>query len=106
MAEVWDAYRRHKPRCRAYVPKGLRRLISSALDENTVSDVTTVIDWAFKSADPIAAHLQENGYLGLDNILRVQKLPHRVMAAQEWKDGAGAAPSSMAWTPIYADEGE
>lgn len=92
---VWQAYRLHHPTAKATPPKAHQSLLRAAVAEHGAEAVVSVIRWAHQSEGGNARFLRgENPtgtvYLGLDNLLRKEKLPGRIELAA--KEEAGEAP--------------
>lgn len=86
---VWQAYRLHHPTAKATPPKAHQGLLRAAVAEHGAEAVVAVVRWAHQSEGGNARFLRgENPtgtvYLGLDNLLRKEKLPGRIeLAAKE-----------------------
>ena len=92
---VWQAYRLHHPTTKATPPKAHQGLLRAAVTEHGAEAVVAVIRWAHQSEGGNARFLRgENPggtvYLGLDNLLRKEKLPGRIELAT--KEAAGDVP--------------
>lgn len=92
---AWAAYRLHHPTAKATPPKAAAGLLRGAIKEHGAEAVVSVIRWVHQSDSGNARYLRgENPtgtvYLGLDNILRREKLPNRIELAA--KEAAGEAP--------------
>ena len=93
---VWQAYRLHHPTAKATPPKAHQGLLRAAVAEHGAEAVVSVIRWAHQSEGGNARFLRgENPsgtvYLGLDNLLRKEKLPGRIELAT--KEAAGDVPT-------------
>lgn len=92
---AWAAYRLHHPTAKATPPKAAVGLLRGAITEHGAEAVVSVIRWVHQSESGNARYLRgENPtgtvYLGLDNILRKEKLPNRIELAM--KEAAGEVP--------------
>ena len=96
---AWAAYRLHHPTAKATPPKASAGLLRSAIREHGADAVIAVIRWAHQSDHKQAAFLRDNGYLGLDNLLRKEKLPNRIELAQREEAGEVPKPKLSALPP-------
>lgn len=101
---VWQAYRLHHPTAKATPPKAHQSLLRAAVAEYGAEAVVAVVRWAHQSEGGNARFLRgENPtgtvYLGLDNLLRKEKLPGRIELAAKEEAGEVPKPKLSALPP-------
>ena len=82
--KVVAAWHRYHPTARATHPQRARTA-KKALAHQTVEELVLLIDFVHTADDKWAQWMRENDYLGLDYILRKEKLPDRVDKALRWQ---------------------
>lgn len=98
----WKAWTDRADMMRPTKPLGMPRSrgsrsdkpIRRALKKHSAEDLALVIRWAFWSSDFAAVHLRgevrgrgaQTVYLGLENLLRLTKIPGRLELAEAWRD--------------------
>jgi len=89
---IWEAWRKRQiypDRCVCSGP--IRSSIRSSLEQATVDSIVDLFEFAFDSDEPAAKfwqgqNAQKRKYLGLDNLLRANKLQDRLQLVYAWKD--------------------
>jgi len=110
--EAWRA-RQADPAACGLTPAS-QRTIRGALREGSAEDLSGLIEWAHDADDHAAAFLRGEGratrsYLGLDNLLRPEKIQGRLALVEEWhrrgsprhaaaSDSDGSEDASLGWT--------
>lgn len=92
---VWAAYRFHHPTCPAIPADGSVRILRRSLKAFTGEQLVAVVRWFHDSDDSTCVFMRGKKLWGLDNIMRIEKLPDRVEAAsQPWQQvqAPGAGP--------------
>ena len=94
---VWESYRRHHPQAGAGTIAGdggpataARKLLLRALRDHEPDAVVALMDYAHLSGEAgprfwRGVNVAGRKYLGLDNLLRAEKLPGRIEAALAWE---------------------
>jgi hypothetical protein len=89
--QVWEAWRQRQKRPEAckFSPS-VQRVIRGAMKEAEYTDLVTLIEYAYESSEGPARfwrgeNKDQRTYLGLDNLLRSQKLQGRLQLVLAWK---------------------
>lgn len=91
---VWKAYRVHHAGGRETLPAAAKKYIPGALRELSAEALIRIIDWAHLSPDNGAHYLRGDAweagkgsgdFLGIDNLLRYEKLDGRDQKARAWE---------------------
>ena len=89
--QVWDAWRQRQRRPEAckFSPS-VQRVIRSAMKEAEYTDLIALIEYAYEANEGPAKfwrgeNRDKRTYLGLDNLLRAQKLQGRLQLVLAWK---------------------
>ena len=91
---AWRAYQKRPESC--HCGPATKRMIESALKEAGAQDLCDLIEYAYTADEPgprfwRGENQNKRTYLGLDNLMRTNKIASRVQMLQDWRDTRAVA---------------